>query len=301
MRRGTLVIIALALAAGPSWAQGAPAAPAPASASPAPSAAVEPAKKPRLMVNELKGLETSAQQAAAFTDAVVNSLNARKLFEVVSTRDVEALIGAERQKQLRGVCDADPNACVSDALSQLNARFLLTGQLARVGGAFQLTLQMVDTEKGSTVARSTRLAGSLEALRELVPYAAAEATGMPLPPPPSRVLPVSLMVAGGAAVVAGGVVGLLALFQQQQLNDELCPGGVVQGARCTGVNLRPRDFYLQKQGDLANRQALAIGLLAGGVVLAGVGYWLLPASPKDGVAVRLLPSTSGFALVGVFP
>lgn len=258
-------------------------------------------ERPRLLVVELRPQEVTPEQASAFTDGIVSALNARGLFEVVSPRDAETLLGAERQRQLMGVCDQDPAACSSDVSSQLNTRFVLSGQLAKLGGVFQLTLQMVDTQKGAAVDRSSRVAGSLDALHELLPYAAAEATGLPLPPPPSRVLPVSLMVAGGAAVVAGGVIGLLALSEQQQLNDELCPAAVPQGARCTGVNLRPRDFYLSKQGDLANREALSVGLLAGGLVLAGVGYWLLPPQPKDGVALRLVPNATGFALAGVFP
>jgi TolB-like protein len=260
-----------------------------------------PAKeRPRLLVVELRTQETTPQQAAAFTDGIVAAIKTRGLFEVISPRDVETLLGAERQRQLMGVCDTDPSAC-TDATAQLNTRFVLSGQLAKLGEVFQLTLQMVDTQKGNAVDRSTRVAGSLESLRELVPYAAAEATGMPLPPPPSRVLSVSLMVAGGGAIVAGGVIGLLALSEQQQLNDELCPTAVPQGARCTGVNLRPRDFYLAKQGDLANRQALSIGLLAGGAVLAGVGFWLMPPQAKDGFALQLSPNASGFSLAGVFP
>ncbi len=256
--------------------------------------------KPRLTVLEFRAQDVTPQQAAAFTDAVAGAVSSRGLFEVMSSREVETVLGSERQRQLAGVCDSDPSACLPDVASQLNSRFLLSGQLSKVGGVYQLSLQMLDTQKGGTVARSTRLSGSLEALRELVPYAAAEATGVPLPPPPSRVLPVSLMVAGGGAVVAGGVVGLLALSEQQQLNDELCPGGVVAGARCSGQSLRPRDFYLAKQGDLADRQALAVGLMAGGALLAAVGYWLLPPSPKEGVALRLLPLGEGFALVGAF-
>jgi len=252
-------------------------------------------------VLDIRALDTTPAQAAAFTDGIVVALNKRGLFEVISQRDIEALLGSDRQKQLTGVCDEDPAACAHDVSAQLNARFVLSGQLSKVGAAYQLTLQMIDTQKGAAVARSTRLAGSLEALRDLVPYAAAEATGMPLPPPPSRLVPISLMVLGGAAIVAGGVVGLLALSEQSQLNDELCPGGVIDGARCTGVNLRPRSFYVAKQGDLANREALAIGLLAGGAVLSGLGYWLLPPTPKDGgVAMRWLPTGNGLALVGAF-
>ena len=133
---------------------------------------------PRLAVTDLSALGTTPQQAAAITDAIVSTLSSRKLFQVISTRDLETLLGAERQRQLLGVCETNPESCASDIGSATVARFVLSGQLAQVGSAFQLSLQMVDTLKAETVARSTRLAPDMESLRTLVPYAAAEATAL---------------------------------------------------------------------------------------------------------------------------
>lgn len=265
---------------------------------------VEPAKAeelPRLAVTDLIPQGATPQQAAAMTDAIVSALASRKLFQVISSRDLETLLGAERQKQLLGVCEVNPDACASDIASATIARFVLSGQLAKVGSAFQLSLQMVDTQKGVTVARSTRLASDLETLRTLVPYAAAEATGTPLPPPPSRVVPITLIAVGGGTFVAGGVVGLLALSRQQLLNDELCPSGAVAGERCGGVNLHPRDFYIQRDAELATQKALSIGLMIGGAALMGVGVWLMPPAERASVTALVVPQPNGLAVVGAFP
>lgn len=256
---------------------------------------------PRLAVMDLIAQGATPQQAAAMTDAIVSALASRKLFEVISTRDLETLLGAERQKQLLGVCETTPDACATDIGSAAIARFVLSGQLARVGSAFQLSLQMVDTQKGQPVARSTRLAADLETLRTLVPYAAAEATGTPLPPPPSRVLSVTLIAVGGGTFFAGGVVGLLALSRQQLLNDELCPSGATAGERCSGVNLHPRDFYLQRDSELATQKGISIGLMVSGAALMGVGVWLMPPAERASVAVTVVPAPNGMAVVGVFP
>lgn len=264
-------------------------------------AAETKADKPRLVVNDFGAQGVTAQEAAAVVDAVVTYLAGRELFQVVGPRDVQTLLGAERQKQLLGVCENDQAACTADVSKMLNARFVLSGQLSKVGSAYQLTLQLVDTQKSQASSRSSRIAGSLEAIRDIVPYAASEATGSPLPPPPSRILPITLLVAGGAAVLAGGAVEVLALSREAQLNEELCPGGVQTDGRCTGVSLRPRTFYLSQQQGLTVQKVVGIGVMAAGVILVGLGVWLLP--PDDArtrISLRLSPTPGGFAFSGGF-
>lgn len=258
-------------------------------------------KKPRLVVNDLVALKVDAEEAHAMTDAVVTYLTSRGLFEVLGPRDMQTIIGAERQKQLLGACGDDGLGCSADLSKLVAARFVLSGQLARVGSAYQLTLQLVDTEKTQSAGRSSKLAGSLESIRELVPYAASEATGSPLPPPPSRALPITLIGAGGATLLGGGVVGLLALSREGTLNDELCPGGPQPDGRCEGVNLRGREFYAAQQDSVVMQKILSVGLMAAGVVMLGLGIWLLP--PDDArtrVSARMLLTGNGLALSGAF-
>lgn len=270
-----------------------------------PAFAAEPAtaaeQKPRLVITELVALRVAPEESSALTDAVVTYLSSRGLFEVVGPRDVQTLLGAERQRQLVGACGEDSLACSLDLSKLVAARFVLSGQLARVGSAYQLTLQLVDTERSQTSSRSSKLAGSLEAIRDLVPYAASEATGSPLPPPPSRVLPITLLGVGGATLLSGGVVGLLALSKQGQLNDELCPGGPQPDGRCAGVNLRDHDFYVAQQKDLTVQKALGVGLMAAGAVMVGLGVWLMPAEDaRTRISARIVPGLNGVVLVGGF-
>ncbi len=265
------------------------------------AAPTEPEKKPRLVISDLVALRVAPDEAVAITDAVLAYLQGRGLFEVLGTREIQTILGAERQKQLLGACGDDSVACGADLSKLVSARFLLSGQLAKVGSAYQLSLQLVDTERGQTSSRSSKLAGSLEEVRALVPYAASEATGSPLPPPPSRVLPISLISVGGATLLSGGVVGLLALSKESQLNDELCPGGVQPDDRCDGTNLRDRSFYVTQQDNLVVQKALGVGLLAAGAVMVGIGIWLLP--PDDArtrISARVLPTANGFVLAGGF-
>jgi TolB-like protein len=257
---------------------------------------------PRLLVNPLAPQQVPEAEAAAFTDAVVSTLSSRGLFDVVSARDVQTMLGVERQRALVGACQDDGAGCGKDELqSAMSVRFLLTGQLAKVGNAFQLTLQLLDLTSSRAASRSSRLANSLDALRAQIPWAAAEATGSPLPPPPTRVWQVSMMVVGGAAVLAGGAYGVLTLSRQSQLNDELCPGGVSSDGRCSGVNLRPRQFYQQQDQALAVQKAVSIAIMVAGAALAGVGFWLLPPDdPRTRISAVLLPSLNGVSIAGAF-
>lgn len=264
-------------------------------------ARAEPDKKARLVVNELVALQVTPEEASALTDAVVTYLNGRGLFEVLSPRDVQTLLGAERQKQLMGACGDDGSGCTADLSKLVDARFVLSGQLAKIGAAYQLTLQLVDTATTKNAGRSSKLAGSLTALRDLVPYAASEATGSPLPPPPSRVLPITFMATGGAALLAGGAVGLLAFSREAQVNEELCPGGVQADGRCAGVNLKPHDTYVLQQQQLFAQKMVALGVAVAGAALLAVGAILFPPDDvRTRITLRVVPTGTGVALVGGF-
>lgn len=257
--------------------------------------------RPRLAVLRIQPQGVSPDQANAFTDAIVAALTGRGLFDVISSRDVETVLGAERQKQLLGVCDTNPESCGTSLGDALATSFVLSGQLSRVGSAFQLSLTTVDTAKGRAIARSNRISSSLEELQRLIPYAAAEATGSPLPPPPSRVLPISLLAAGGAAFFAGGIYGIITLTQERQLNDELCPGGVPADGRCTGTALRNRSFYLEQNDVLLRQKRIAAGVMLAGAITATLGFVLMP--PPDSqsrLSVLVVPTLDGVSVVGGF-
>lgn len=260
-----------------------------------------PPERPRLAIADFTAVSVSTDDARAITDAVVTYLSGRGLFEVIGPRDVETLIGAERQRQLSGVCADDPTACSADMMKLINARFVLSGQLARVGSAWQLTMQLLDTAQSRANSRSSKLASSLEDVRSLVPWAASEATGSPLPAPPSRVPAITLISVGGVSTVVGGVVGLLALSRQVQLNDELCPGGIDAMGRCNTQSLQPRAHYVGEQTALDVQKVLSVSLMAVGVVMVGLGIWLMPADDaRTRISLRVTPTLDGFAFAGGF-
>ncbi len=257
--------------------------------------------RPRLFVRDLTAQGVEPAEAAALSDAVVLTLTERGLFHVISEKDVQTLISTERQRQLLGACpedSADPS-CAFDLSHALEAPFVMSGALSKVGSAYQLTLETVDIRGGKALARSARLAGDLATLTQLVPYAAAEATGSPLPPPRSRWAQYSMIGTGGGLVLGGAFYGLLALSREQALTEQICPGGPGANGACAGEHLG----YLadvQRQGkDLARDKTVALGVMAGGALLVAGGILLLP-PPEAGPRIAIVPTSRGVAFAGVF-
>jgi len=104
-----------------------------------------------------------------FTDALVGELRRNPGLSVMTGADVEAVIGAERQRQLVG-CTTD-TACLTEMAGALGADRIVHGSVGRVGGSLVVNLTSVDPKSGRAVASvSERLkAGGDEAFLDALP------------------------------------------------------------------------------------------------------------------------------------
>jgi hypothetical protein len=111
-----------------------------------------------------------ASTAAALTEALVSEVRRRAGVEVVTQRDIAAVISLERQAML--LCTTD--ACMAELGGALGCDRLVTGDLARLGKSILLHLKVVETSKAKVVAQADRrLRGGtiddvLDALPEMV-------------------------------------------------------------------------------------------------------------------------------------
>lgn len=246
---------------------------------------------PRMVVLDLKQVGGASEgEAALLDDAIVQWVSKAGVFQVISQRDIQTLLGVERQKQLMG-CGDEASSCMTELSGALDARFVLSGQLNKLGGTVQLTLQTLDTQKSQVVGRSLKAAKSAQELRAIVPWAVAEATGTPPPKPPSRTWPTVLMVTGGVSMLAGGVVGFAALTRETSLWRELNSQAALNTAA----------YYAGEARDVRERKTMSLVLLAAGAGLLAGGIWWWFSLP-DVAAGRLavLPTGNGFAVVGDF-
>lgn len=258
------------------------------------SLCVAGAERPRLVVLELlPGAGVEASLTAPLTEAVTGEVQRAGFFEVVSSRDLQSLLGLERQKQLLG-CGEEGKSCMAELSGALGARFVMTGTVARLGDAWQLTFTTLDAQKAQPLGRSTRLARSLESLRAMLPWAVAEATATPLPAAPSRVLPFTLLGVGGAGAVFGLVWGAVHLSQEQQLASVLEAAGATPGV------LGTRTTYEAQLKLLETQRWVALGALLAGASSFIFGLVLMPGDGSS-ASLAVVPVGNGLGLVGGFP
>jgi hypothetical protein len=252
--------------------------------------------KPKLLVLDVTASGGAPEALAqSITAAVSSEAVSRGFYEVLTSREIATILSIDRQKQLLG-CSPETGNCMTELAGALQSRFVLSGNVTRFGDALQLNLQLFDNTKNAIVYRATRLAKTESDLRVQVIYAVAEATGTPLPPPPSKVLPVSLLAGGGALFIFGAVLGIVTLTAEATMAAEL-----QQGAMFPQV-LKSHEYYeAQRQSHGLQRTVSLISIIAGAAMVAG-GAFLFPpdvvASSSLRVALRVGPS--GFGVAGSF-
>lgn len=243
--------------------------------------------KPKLAVLDVTANGVDPVQAQGLGEAISKELASRGFFEVISANDIRTMLGVERQKALLGCGDS---SCTAELSGALGARFVLQSSLTRLGDSLQLSVQMLDTAKAVTVARSLRLSKDVLQLSQVLPWVLAEATATPMPPAPSKVLPWLLIAGGATAFAAGGVVAIDGFSRERALRAELKPE--------TGV-FKSLSVYQEEIEVIQRNKAFGLTMLAGGAALVAVGVLIFPKDPQATVA--LVPTGTGAALVGVFP
>jgi hypothetical protein len=252
--------------------------------------------KPKLLLQDLAAGEgVDASVASGLTRSIAVELTRRGVHDLVTSADVVTLLGVERQKQLMGCEEAQ--SCFAELSGALGTRFVMTGGITRMGSAWQLTLQTVDSTNARAVGRAVQLAPDVGQLAEAVPLLVADAAGLPRPKEPSRIGP-ALMAGGGFAVlVAGGGILLTSIFKENEVTREL------QLAQSTPSLLRPAASYDSDAHLVVTERVIAGVTLGVGAALAAGGLlwlWLTGSSPTA-VALAPVPGGAAFAFAGSWP
>ncbi len=147
-----------------------------------PAFAAEKKAKERLAVLDLEakhGVERSL--AEALSVIVRDKLHGFGDYEVMSKGDIQAVASREQLKQALG-CDDDGSQCLVDFGRAIGTRFMVAGDISKLGATYTVSLRMLDT-KGEGASVKNRVSESCkcdeDALIGTVQDVAAKLLGKP--------------------------------------------------------------------------------------------------------------------------
>ncbi len=267
------------------------------------------AKVVRLASPGLQLVRIAPDLGAFYTDHFAQRL-ATKQLRVVTSSEIQAVLGLERQKQLLG-CSDNSTSCLAEITNALGADGLITGSLARVGDDFQVNLKVVSSGDGRTLSSHQKLVDSekelleelnlmavrmrSEVLRELRPSFVAEPVAIVEPTAgQSSVRSYAKLPLIGGACLAG--VGLGLFLSGQSRHEALTGSGGPPAADLDGLS------NVQEYAAAGRReQTFGVALLGvgGASLVAGLGM-LVFGGPDEPAALSFGSDGSSVLLGGRF-
>lgn len=209
------------------------------------------------------------------------------LVKVTTPADIAIVLGVARQKQLLG---CEETSCIAELAGALGARAIVTGQVAKAGEVFQLSVKVLDAASSATLFSALERhqdAASLLSAVDRLGAAAALDVGRRYGLLQTRLnlAPVIGLGLGAGLAAAAGVL--------------LAMAGADHAALLAQAPVTFADAVaLQQRG--VTRQGVGLGLLVGGgAVLLGSAVWLL-ISPRSETRIAFAPGPGGVMAWGRF-
>ena len=255
----------------------------------------------KLALPGLNGVNLTPQETALYAEVLAQKLIRRGL-DVMTARDVEAILGHERQLQLVGC--AETSGCLVELAGALGVEGIVVGDVGKAAEGFVVNVKVLSTRGSKAVALHNGRAAGAEQLRELLEQAAWEVAFQlssafarpelkpkdPRPDASGRADPRWWALAPGAVAIGGGVVA--GLFFSQAGGHYAALGSAKTLAEATAA----RDAGKTAQTVAWVGAGVGAAALAGAVVLAVV------LGPKAVTPTAVLtPQGAGLGVAGVFP
>jgi len=266
-------------------------------------AAAEPVK---LAQPGLTLVDVDAAKGSFMAETIAAAMASRGV-RVVTQKEIAAMLGLERQKQLLG-CSDDTSSCVAELGSALGVDGVLIGDLAHLGKRWQFNLKVLSPKDGAVLSLRTGKAGSEEELVDQLEQAGRElaaevlvtlgrATASPEGPvavttaQPRKSIRLWSLLPGIVGALAVGFASLSLAMAEEE------------GAKLrTGTHtLTEAQSLLDTANNLETTGALFMTVGVAALVSAGAilifGGEVPPARPT----AFLIPGGAGLGVSGVFP
>jgi len=208
----------------------------------------------RLLVLDLAAVGVDDNATRTITGVVSSLVDECSGVEAVTGADMRTMSSVAANRQSLG---CDEASCLGELADALGARYVVSGDVGRLGERYVVNLSLFDSETATSAGRRTVEVGSLETmsaeLRPAVNELLAPLGGIPLTAP------------GGSVLVplGGGVLGLGLVVTGVGVGLALVADGVA------GNPTQPVDDKLDAID--SGRQWLAVSAIGGVVAIAGAG------------------------------
>lgn len=241
--------------------------------------------QPSLAVPPLSSSGVDPLVVRAWEERLVDRLSSPR-WRITSARDLQTLLGLERQKQLLG-CESN-TSCLAELAGALGVDYLLSGSVVRSESGYLANLRVLATRDGRAVAKASTRLKTEEALLDWLDEAGPALRVQVLGEESSGVTRWVPAIVGGALAVGSGVSFAIAGSNYQQLVERKVTGDAIATTRVSGERA----------------QWLGVGLAAGAAVAIAVSVvWNVSSGSTSNVQPIAATdgSTSWLGVRGVFP
>jgi len=206
------------------------------------------------------GVGLAAGEAETFSEHVATKLSEQSGLKVITSKEIAALLGAERQKQLLGCSDG--TECMAELAGALGTEVLLLGTLSKVGSGYVVTLKLVSTKEGAAFATLSERAATADDVLGVLERAAndfaaklREKYGGASPSVLRDKWWVGGLVGGVTSLIGFTIYGFVFLAQQQLIAGE----GNYMNLTYARAEVTVNQMYFQQQ--------LGLGVLCAGAAI----------------------------------
>lgn len=251
----------------------------------------------------------SPQEAEFYSEHLSQQLAGRGL-AVTTAKQIETLLGMERQRAVAGCNDDSSGSCMTELANALGADAIVSGELGKLEDGFQLNLKVLSARDGHAISVYTARVGGRGALIDELTLAGhkfaedlARAFHRMLPPPSDLVLAAeqtaqqplkaSAWVPLAVGIAAAGGAGVLAFESNQRATALQATSGTIGYADAR---------RLRDEGALFQTLSyVSAGVAVVGLAGAATMFWYHKPEPQLEVAVGASPAGAFVSLGGTFP
>ncbi|GEM_PF-4846939 len=121
----------------------------------------------RMLMMDIKATLVDEKIVGLVNNMVSTELAKQKGVELLTGADMRQMVALEIEKQSMGC--TDDSSCLSELAGAIGARYVVFGEMGKLGSFFLLTLNLFDSQTAKSVARDTLKVKSIDALVDQVP------------------------------------------------------------------------------------------------------------------------------------